>query len=158
MAGRFVATLSATGQSSSIGTPEKPRAAELDTSARQGYGYYMFARILNVLALIAVVLVSTAAGAHAARMDAGSPHARHSDEMVQRTVVAEHHCSDEHECTAALADLCAVVCAGLAALPATSGAEPGRPSIASRRPDFSQMLFAGQSPDLNERPPKTRLL
>ena len=63
----------------------------------------MLARILTALALLAVVLVSTGAASHAARMDAGSQHVLHADEMLPAGVVGEHGCPEGHECTEAAA-------------------------------------------------------
>jgi hypothetical protein len=139
-------------------TPVIVIAGEIDVLTSTSYVLDMFVRVLAMLAVLAIVALTTLAPAHAARMSAGSNPAVHASEMMHAAVYGEHACAEHHGCGEADAGLCEFVCAGLTALPAMPGAEIGQAYVSPRRSFPSEESLASQSPDLNERPPKTRLL
>lgn len=78
----------------------------------------MVARVITLLAILAIAVVTTGTSAHAARMSmsSGHDHAAHLGEMLPSPEVTEAACEDELPCGSADAGMCALVCAGLSAL------------------------------------------
>lgn len=114
--------------------------------------------VFGMLAVISLMLAPVAASAHELRMASG-PGQEH---VLARHVGADSHragseCRHGKSCGAE-APLCDFVCSGVSAFP-----PPGRGAtgvfFASRSHGVSPgPAVAGRAPDLNERPPKTRLL
>jgi hypothetical protein len=118
----------------------------------------MFARVLTVLAVMSVVVLTMVAPAHAAGMSAGSSHALHGSETMHVAPCGEHASPEHHGCGDADDVTCEFICTGLTASLAIPIAETGQAYVSRKLPFPSELSMASQSPDLNERPPKTCLL
>ncbi|SDD88328.1 hypothetical protein SAMN04488239_111112 [Ruegeria marina] len=145
------------GRSISPSTPAKVIPAEMDSRATGHYVLVMFARAIILLALLAVVLLTTVAPSHAASMSAEAKHAFHADVMIHMEAGDAHDCAGEAACGEADAGLCVFVCAGLTAFAPVPVAEAARSADPSRHQFPSGTSVESRSPDLNERPPASRL-
>jgi hypothetical protein len=117
----------------------------------------MFARTVAMLTILAITVVTTVGSGHAARMIAVPDHLVHVSEMMH----AQHNsdaCGVEQHCPPADAKLCAFVCAGLPVFLPSPGSEAGPGSGPTKHARPSETIFSSRSPELNERPPKPRLL
>lgn len=120
----------------------------------------MIARLVTLLAILATTLVTTGIPAHAARMSMSSSpdHAAHVGDMMNSPDIAELACDGDRHCGSADAEICEFVCAGLSAFLTSPGGEGGH-ACSSAKHDFPfEASDVGGAPDLNERPPKSRLL
>jgi hypothetical protein len=130
----------------------------MDSLTLRSYVHLMLARVLSILALLAIVVVTTGAPAHAAKMTSVSEHAVHAHQMTHKAVEDSHSCVQKNACNASDAGLCEFVCAGLTALPGMPVAEAGQSFAPIRHDASADTSLAGRSPELTERPPKFRLL
>jgi hypothetical protein len=131
----------------------------MDILVSNAYVSGMFARVLSMLAILAIAVVTTIKSAHAARMD-GMPadHAVHMSEMMQASADARPSCSGSDHCGSSDAALCEFVCAGLSVVLMMPGVEAGH-ALRSADHDFpAEASHVGRAPGLNERPPKLRLI
>lgn len=142
----------------SLNIPAKVIPAEMDSQATGRYVLVMFARAITLLAVLAVVLLTTVAPSHAASMSAGANHAFHADLMTHTEVGDAHGCAGQHACDEPDAEICEFVCAGLTAFALMSDTEAAQPVDPSRHQFPSGASVESRSPDLNERPPKPCLL
>jgi hypothetical protein len=120
----------------------------------------MIARLVTLLAILAIAVVTTGTAAHVARMgvSAAEDHAAHAGGMPYAPVVAETPChTDEHHGSAE-AEICETVCAGLSAFLTSPDGEAGRVHGPVSHDAPHVAIRVGRAPDLNERPPKLRLL
>jgi hypothetical protein len=131
--------------------------AKMDSFAKWSYVHIMLTRAFSLLALLAIVVVTTLAPAHAARMSAASDHETHAEMMMHAAAVDAESCHDQQACSDADAASCEVVCAGLTVFPALQNGEDEQDVAPFRHDTTSGTFFAGLSPGLNERPPKSRL-
>lgn len=117
----------------------------------------MFARLVTMLAMLAIAVMTTATSAHAAGLSAESDHAVHVSEMMQAPG-GEHSCEHEQPCASAQAGACEVLCAGLSVFVLSTGGEAVRRYGLANHDLPSATIPASRAPGLNERPPKLRLL
>lgn len=130
----------------------------MDIPPRDAYPRGMFDRIVTMLAVLVIAVVTAAASAHAARMTIEPSHAVHVGGMIHDADSDALSCDSERHCGSADAGLCELVCAGFSQMLARPGleAEPAfRPAVFNLAVTETR---AGRNPDLNERPPKRRLL
>ena len=120
----------------------------------------MIARLVTMLAILAITVVTTVAPVHAARMNMKfSPeHAIHVGEMMHSPGLAQPVCEGEQHCGSADAEMCEFVCAGLSAFLTSAGEEAGHAYGAASHDVPSAAIHVSRAPGLNERPPKLRLL
>ena len=130
----------------------------MDSQATGRYVLVMFARAITLLAVLAVVLSTTVAPSHAASMSAEANHAFHAEMMIHMEAGDAHGCAGEAACGEADAGLCVFVCAGLTAFAPVPVAEAARSADPSRHHFPTETSVESRSPELNERPPKPRLL
>lgn len=120
----------------------------------------MLNRFVAILAMLAVTLVTTAASAHAARMNMsdGSDHMMQAGGMMHSVSLAQPDDQGEQDSDLADVAMCDFVCSGISiglAPPVVGAALAYRPAPF----DLSMSeILVGQSPDLKGHPPKLRLL
>ncbi|AZQ69587.1 hypothetical protein EF888_05295 [Silicimonas algicola] len=132
----------------------------MDILVSSAYLCVMFDRLVTMLAILAITVVTTAASAHAARMSyaSGPEHASHVGGAMHSPDPAQLACEGEDHCGSADAGVCEFVCASLSAFLTSPVADSG-PAYGPARHGFpSEASHFGHAPDLNERPPKLRLL
>ena len=129
----------------------------LDIFESSIYTYGMFARLVTMLAMFAIVVMTTVTSAHAAGLSAEPDHAVHVSEMMQ-AMNSEHSCDHEQPCASAQVGACEVLCAGLSVfVPSPSGNAIRGYGFASQ--DLpSTTIPASLAPGTNERPPELRLV
>ncbi|WP_118132970.1 hypothetical protein [Oceanicella sp. SM1341] len=119
----------------------------------------MLARILNILAALAIAVVTTIGAAHAARMGGlQADHAFHHGETMHASPGGHPPCDGGEDHGSTDAGLCEFACAGLSFLltmPAVEAGRAFRPAGHGLPPGAAR---SGRSPGLNERPPQLRLL
>ncbi|QLH15222.1 hypothetical protein HYQ43_13435 [Paracoccus pantotrophus] len=129
----------------------------MDIPVTSAYLSYMFARLVTMLAVLAVAVMTTVTFAHAARMSTEQDHAAHVGEMMHDTASSEHSCDRDHHCGSVDAGSCELLCAGLSVVVTSSeGTEQGYLPASHDLP--SDAIDTSRAPGLNERPPKLRLL
>lgn len=117
----------------------------------------MFARLVTMLAILAIAVMTTVTSAHAAGLSAEPDHAVHVSEMMQ-AMNSEHSCDHEQPCASAQVGACEVLCAGLSVFVPSPGGEALRDYGLANQDLPSATIPASRAPDLNKRPPKLRLL
>lgn len=132
--------------------------SEMDLGARQRYLLAMVARVLTLLAVLAVVLAATVTPSHAVAMSAGAHHAHHPEMATGAMAGHTQHCLTHHDCGEADAGACAFVCAGL-----MSFVQPPDAGFARWIDPFHTAFSSGprvesRTLQVTERPPKLRLL
>lgn len=116
----------------------------------------MLARLVTLLAMLAIVVMTTVTAAHAVRMTAGAGHAMHVDEMTD--VLPAMPCDHDAPCGAVDDTMCELVRVGLTAVLISPGTTAGR-GLAGTIHDFPpDTSHVGRAPGLTERPPQFRLL
>jgi len=119
----------------------------------------MFARVVSMLAIVAVAVMTMVLSAHAARMSITPDQAVHVNEMMNSAAGIEPACSREHCGSADMdAGTCELVCAGFSHFLISPSSDSGNqypPTIYVLPPDA---IIAGRALGLKERPPKIRLL
>jgi len=130
----------------------------MDNPVSDAYLSRMFARVVTMLAILAIAVVTTLTLAHAARLSVVPDHAVHVAEMMQASHVTEASCDGDQRCGSTDAGMCEFVCTGLSIfLPSASGdAGFGYSPVSHGRP--SEDIHVSRAPSLNERPPKPCLL
>lgn len=131
----------------------------MDILVSRAYLRGMFARVVTMLAALAIAVMTMASAAHAMRMDAMplSDHAVHVDEGTHAVDIVEVACDGEDPCGPGGGGMCDVVCAGLSALPISPGGDaPDGPGAAAHGLP-SGAIHASRAPALTEHPPKHRL-
>ncbi|HHZ08459.1 MAG TPA: hypothetical protein GX405_06725 [Rhizobiales bacterium] len=122
----------------------------------------MFARLVSIFAILAIVVVTTMSAAHAARMAGMQLHrTAHPGAIMHASGDAHPSCDGDQHCGSADGSLCEFVCAGLAGLSVlltTPDVEVGHAYRPASHNLPSEANRVSWSPDLNERPPKLRLL
>lgn len=131
----------------------------IDIPVSSAYLSSMFARVVSMLAIVAVAVMTMVLSAHAARMSITPDQAVHVSEMMDFAAGIEPACSSEHCGSADMdAGTCELVCAGFSIFlvsPSGGSGNQYTPTAYVLPPDAS---IAGRAPGLNERPPKIRLL
>lgn len=131
----------------------------MDIFASDAHLVIMLARVLTLLAVFAIVLVTTAAAGHATRMADGHGDPSMTSAMPIHGMAGGHDCCDTDQPQGAAQDgLCDVACAGLPAILATLAPEAAPAFAPARHALPAEGSPVSRSPGLNERPPKTRLL
>lgn len=131
----------------------------MDLFACAPYVTKMLARILTLLAVLSIAVVTAAGVAHAGRM-AGMPpdRAMHLAEMTEAMPDGHAPCADDQHCGGANGAVCEFICTGLSFVLTISG-PVGADAVGPVRHNLASATCpTGLSPDLNERPPKPRLL
>lgn len=145
----------ASRQNSAYSGSELP--AVLDLFVGSMYRPGMLARLVTLLAMLAIAVMTTVTTAHAAGLSAEPDHAVHVSEMIQ-AAESEHSCEHEQRCASAHAGACEVLCAGLSVFAPSPGGEAVRGYGLANQDLPSATIPAGRAPGLNERPPKLRLV
>lgn len=129
----------------------------LDIFESSIYTYGMFARLVTMLAMFAIVVMTTVTSAHAAGLDAEPHHAVSVSELMQ-TADTQLSCEQEQPCAPDHAGACEILCAGLSVfVPSPSGNAIRGYGFASQ--DLpSTTIPASLAPSTNERPPELRLV
>lgn len=117
----------------------------------------MFARLVTMLAILAIAVMTTMTFAHAAGLSAEPDHAVHVSEMMQ-AMNSEHSCDHEQPCASAQVGACEVLCAGLSVFVPSPGGEALRDYGLANQDLPSATIPASRAPGLNKRPPKLHLL
>ena len=120
----------------------------------------MFARLVILLAMLALTVVTTAASAHAARMgmEPGAHHAAHVVQMTHAPDMTHMACDPDHLPGAGNGEGCDFVCAGLLAFLAVPGGDAVQDHGPADHDVASEAIHTGHAPGLGERPPRSRLL
>ncbi|MFC3571646.1 hypothetical protein [Paracoccus sp. TOH] len=119
----------------------------------------MTARLVSLLFIIAITVVTTVASAHAARMVALDPApATHATGMMHASDGANPDCKADGHCGSGDAEICELVCAGLAAIITSRTGAADHAWEPTRRVFPVEETHVSRAPGLNERPPKPRLL
>ncbi|GLK64436.1 hypothetical protein GCM10017635_19070 [Paracoccus kondratievae] len=124
-------------------------------------GFYpvsMFSRLVAMLAITVLAAMSAATPAHAARLGAEPDHAIHVSEMMQVADCNQAPCHGEKHRSPIDPGGCELLCTGLSALLAPVAEGTGRDVLRNRHALPLGTTGAGQTPALNEPPPKPRLL
>lgn len=129
----------------------------MDFRASDSYLCIMLARVVTMLALLAIAVVTTASAAHAARMSVVPDHAAHAGEMMQGAGSATPACDGHHPCGSANDGLCAFLCAGLSVFPTVPGVGAGQAFGPAGHGIPAAEAIASRVPDLSEHPPRLRL-
>ena len=129
----------------------------MDIPVTSAYLSGMFARLVTMLAVLAIAVMTTATSAHAARLSAEPDHSVHVGEMMQGAGGSEP-CDGDHHCGSGDAEACEVLCAGLLVFLAPPSDSSGRDYAPASHDLPTGAVLAGRAPGLNERPPKHRLL
>lgn len=147
-------------QSATIGLGRGRHAAyatptTMDIRPGDTYFVRMIARLIAMLAILAVAIVTTVTPAHAAGMGmaSGMDHAMH----VGETMHAQHGepvCDADRQCGPTSAGLCEIACTSLSAVLAPAGGEAEPVRGAARHGLAAEALHTGRAPGLNDRPPK----
>lgn len=131
----------------------------IDIPVGSAYLSSMFARVVSMLAIVAVTVMTMVFSAHAARMSIMPDQAVHVNKMMNSAAGAEPACSSEH-CGSSDIDTgtCELVCIGFSLFlisPSGGSGSQYTPTTYVLPPDAS---ISGRAPGLNERPPKIRFL
>jgi len=120
----------------------------------------MIARLITMLAVLAITLVTTVVSTHAARigMGMGSDHMAHAVEMMHSSDVANAACDTEQPCGSADAEKCKFVCTGFSAFLTSTGGQAGRAYGPVSHDLPSDAIHVSRAPGLNKRPPELHLL
>lgn len=119
----------------------------------------MFARVLSMLAILAIAVVTTLGAAHAARMvGMQGNHAMFPIAMMEAATDSHPCCDDTRQHGSGHDGLCEFVCASLPAVLATPAGEAATAFAPARHDHPPEPIHLGHAPGLNERPPKLRLL
>lgn len=137
---------------------ETTSAAEMDMPARNAYVHDMFGRFITMLAILAIALVATATSGHASRMDVEQDHALQVGEMTHASVGFELSCDGDRHCRSAVTEICEFACASLSAFLTSPDAEAGYEHGPANHDFPSEASHVSLAPELNERPPKLRLV
>lgn len=131
----------------------------MDILVSNAYLYSMIARLVTMLAILAIAVVTTVSSAHAARMSlsSGPDHATHVGDITHSAEVADLGCDAGQHCESADAEMCEFVCAGLSAFLTSPGGDAGEVHGAAGHGFPSEAIHVSRAPGLNERPPKHRL-
>ena len=131
----------------------------MDILVSNAYVSGMFARVLTMLAILAIAVVTTIGAAHAARMGGmQADQAAQPGSMMHASADTHPPCEGSEHCGPADAAMCEFVCAGLSVFLTMPGVEAGH-AFGFADHDFSaEASHISRAPGLNERPPKLRLL
>ena len=132
----------------------------MDILVSNAYLCSMFVRVIAMLAILAITVVTTVTSAHATRMsmNSGVDHSMHVADMMHPQVIAGPDCDAGERRGSADAEMCGFVCAGFPAFLTSAGGEAGHAHGAARHDFPSEAIHVSRAPELNERPPKSRLL
>lgn len=132
----------------------------MDILVSDTYLSSMFARLVTMLAILAITVVTTVSSAHATpmSMNSGADHAMHVADMMHAPVIADLGCDAGEHCRSADTEMCEFVCAGLAPFLTSAGGEAGHAHGTVSHDVPSEAIHVSRAPGLNERPPKLRLL
>jgi hypothetical protein len=132
----------------------------MDILVSNAYLCTMLARVITMLAILAISVVTTVTSAHATRMsmNSGVDHAMHVADMMHPQVIGDLDRDAGGHCGSADAAMCEFVCAGLSAFLTSAGGEAGHVHAAANHAFPSEAIHVSRAPGLNERPPKLRLL
>lgn len=150
------------GRNSSARGWESRRAtrAAMDIRVRNVYFWGMIARLVAMLAILAIAVVTTAAPAHAARMGMGSgmDRAMHVGDAMRSADSAGLACDAGQPCGSADAGMCGFACTALSAILTSPGGPAGQVHGPVSHGLPADATHASRVPGLNERPPQPRLL
>ena len=132
----------------------------MDILVSNAYLSSMFARVITMLAILALTVVTTVASAHAARMSmtSGADRTMHAADMMHSPVISGFDCDAGEHCGSADAETCEFVCAGLSPFLTSAGGDAGDTHGTASHDVPSEAIHISLAPGLNERPPKLRLL
>ena len=130
----------------------------MDIPVTSAYLSGMFARLVTMLAVLAIAVMTTATSAHAARLSAEPDHSVHVGEMMQVAAGSENPCDGDQHCGSGDAEACELLCVGFSVF-LTSPSEGSGSDYAPASHDLpTGAVRASRAPGLNERPPTLRLL
>lgn len=132
----------------------------MDKLVSHSYFEEMIARLVSLLAILAIAVMTTATLGHAALMNmtGGSNHATHAGDMMHESREVHTACDCEEHCGPAEAGMCDFACAGVSVCLASPEADTERGYGPDNHVHPGEVRHVGHAPGLNERPPKPRLL
>lgn len=138
----------------------------MDIRVRNVYFWRMIARLVAMLAILAIAVVTTVAPAHAARMGMGSGmdramhvgDATHVGDAMRSADSAGLACDAGQPCGSADAGMCGFACTALSAILTSPGGPAGQVHGPVSHGLPADATHASRVPGLNERPPQPRLL
>ncbi|MFP1645104.1 hypothetical protein [Pontitalea aquivivens] len=128
----------------------------MDILLNRAYRLGMMSRLVTLLAMLAIVVMTTVTAAHAVRMTAGAGHAMHGGETAH--VLSTMPCDHDAPCGAADNTMCELACLGLTAVLIAQGVTAGHGSAGTIHDVPRDTSQVGRAPGLTERPPQFRLL
>lgn len=130
----------------------------MDILVASAYLSAMFARLVALLAVLAIAVMTTVTSAHAARLSAEPDHSVHVAEMMHVAAGNKNPCDGEQHCGTGDVASCELLCAGLSLSLTPPSEGSGREYAPAGHGLPAGAILASQTPGLNERPPKLRLL
>ena len=128
----------------------------MDNLVTNAYLLGMFARVVIMLAVLAIAVVTTVSSAHATSMSIGADHAAHAGEVMQASSHSEPSCGSGQDCNSINSE-CDFVCAGVSFFLMSPGGNAGLEYGTASHYLPLRASHASRVPALNERPPKLRL-
>lgn len=130
----------------------------MDKSGRPSYSYAMLGRIAVFLAILSFAVVTAMTAAHETRMTLDDSMTGHADHMISVADAGAPDCGAQQSCDADDGANCVAVCAGVSIAAAPVAAVPFAQQSTARPDLAAETILHGQNPNLNERPPQSRLL
>lgn len=129
----------------------------MDNRVKATYRPPMFARAVTMFAILAIVLFTTIAPMHAARMSAVPDHAVQMTEMMQAPQGEKTSCDGDLHYRSTDASTCEFVCVGISVFLPSPSVEASLSCSRASHARPSEAQHPGRGPKLNERPPQIRL-
>lgn len=130
----------------------------MDIPVTGAYLSGMFARLVTMLAVLAIAVMTTVTSAHAARLSAGPDHWVDAGETMQFAADSENPCAGNQHCGSGDDGACELLCAGLSAFLTSPGEGSGRDYASGNHNLPISTIVASRGHGLNERPPRHHLL
>ncbi|WP_375588389.1 hypothetical protein ABWH89_13910 [Hoeflea alexandrii] len=130
----------------------------MDKPVTGAYVGKMRSRFVAILALISIAVVTMLTSAHSAQMSAKSGNALQAVDMVLVNDLGDRCCNGTEPCVSSGSDLCRFVCSGLSVYLLLPVESIGRDAGSGQVELPSGLTLSGRTPELNEHPPKLRLL
>lgn len=130
----------------------------MDIPVTSAYLSGMFARLVTMLAVLAIAVMTTVTSAHAAGLSTEPDHAAHVSEMMQVATGSDHSCDGDQHCGSMDAGSCELLCAGLSVFLTFPREDSASDSAPAGHDLPTAETVASRAPGLNERPPKLHLL
>jgi len=118
----------------------------------------MFARLVAILAALAITVMTTVAPVHAARMGGEPDLAMHAGTQMHAKAGGETPCDQKPACGSTDTTSCEMLCAGLAPFVASPDATQGRGFLPGGYDLPPDAIIAHRVPELGQRPPNPRFL